>query len=111
MCAGGLYIGVGTQFAFMEWIVADKEENPRVLHKALTLCIDEIMALAKAKGMRLVYTATKEESLHKRYVKYHRMHLTESNVKTFLRDFDGSYSKDLEWISDDEQYEKQTNNE
>jgi hypothetical protein len=39
------------------------------------------------------------------------MHLTESNVKTFLRDFDESYSKDLEWISDDEQYEKQTNNQ
>ena len=111
VCAGGLYIGVGTQFAFMEWIVADKEGSPRVLHKALILCIDEIMALAKAKGMRLVYTATKEESLHKRYVKYHSMHLTESNVKTFLRDFDESYSKDLEWISDDEQYEKQTNNE
>jgi len=95
----------------MEWIVADKEQNTRVLHKALTLCIDQIMELAKAKGMRLVYTATKEESLHKRYVKYHHMHLTESNVKTFLRDFDGSYSKDLEWISDEEQFEKQTNNE
>jgi len=29
--------------------------------------------------------------------------LTESNVKTFLRDLDGSYSRDLSWISDDEQ--------
>ena len=29
ICAGGLYIGVGTQFAFMEWIVADKNANKR----------------------------------------------------------------------------------
>jgi hypothetical protein len=34
------------------------------------------------------------------------MVLTESNVKTFLRDLDGSYSDDLTWISDDEQIEK-----
>ena len=32
--------------------------------------------------------------------------LTESNVKTFLRDLDGKYTKDLEWIQDDEQYFK-----
>ena len=31
------------------------------------------------------------------------MTLTESDVKTFLRDLDGKYSKDLTWISDDEQ--------
>jgi len=65
------------------------------------------MQLAKSKGMKLVYTATGEQALHKRYQKYHKMVLTESNVKTFLRDLDGSYTKDLEWISDDEQIEKQ----
>ena len=63
------------------------------------------MELAKQKGMKLVYTATKEQALHKRYTKYHNMVLTESNVKTFLRDLDGSYSQDLTWISDDEQIE------
>lgn len=61
------------------------------------------MEMAKAKGMKLVYTATKEQSLHKRYTKYHDMTLTESGVKTFLRDLDGAYSDDLTWISDDEQ--------
>ena len=40
--------------------------------------------------VKLVYTATKDEALHKRYTKYHNMVLTESNVKTFLRDLDGS---------------------
>ena len=103
VCAGGLYIGVGTQFAFMEWIVTDKNADPRITHKCLKECIDSIIRLAKSKGMKLVYTATKEQALHKRYTKYHNMVLTESNVKTFLRDLDGSYSKDLNWISDDEQ--------
>jgi hypothetical protein len=64
------------------------------------------MKLAKDKGMKLVYTVTKEQALHKRYTKYHDMVLTESNVKTFLRDLDGSCSEDLTWISDDEQIEK-----
>ena len=107
ICACGLYIGVGTQFAFMEWIVANKSANRRDVHKALKICIDAIMKLAKSKGMKLVYTATKERELHKRYVKYHDMILTETSVKTFLRDLDGNYSKDLHWISDDVQFKKQ----
>ena len=105
ICAGGLYIGEGTQFAFMEWIVTDKNADARRTHTALRMCIDSIMDLAKSKGIKLVYTATKEQALHKRYTKYHDMVLTETNVKTFLRDLDGSYSEDLAWISDDEQIE------
>ena len=89
----------------MEWIVTDKQADARKIHSALKLCIDGIMKLAKNKGLKLVYTATKEQALHKRYTKNHNMVLTESNVKTFLRDLDGSYSKDLTWISDDEQIE------
>ena len=107
ICAGGLYIGVGTQFAFMEWIVTDKNADKRIVHKSLKMCIDAIMELAKSKGMKLVYTATKEKELHKRYVKFHNMILAETGVKTFLRDLDGNYSKDLLWISDPEQFKKQ----
>ena len=103
LCAGGLYVGVGTQFGFMEWIVTDKHADSRKIHKALKMCIDSIMTKAKSMGLKLVYTATKEQALHKRYTKYHNMMLTESDVKTFLRDLDGSYSEDLTWISDDEQ--------
>ena len=103
VCAGGLYVGEGTQFGFMEWIVVDKNADKRSGHNGLKLCIDGIMQLAKDRDIKLVYTATKEQALHKRYTKYHNMVLTESNVKTFLRDLDGSYSKDLTWISDDEQ--------
>ena len=107
VCAGGLYIGVGTQFAFMEWIVTDKNADKRIVHKSLKMCIDAIMELAKSKDMKLVYTATKEKELHKRYVKFHNMILAETGVKTFLRDFDGNYSKDLLWISEEEQLKKQ----
>ena len=103
ICAGGLYVGEGTQFGFMEWIVTDKQADSRKVHSALKLCIDSIMKLAKDRKLKLVYTATKEQALHKRYTKYHNMVLTESNVKTFLRDLDGAYSEDLTWISDDEQ--------
>ena len=106
VCAGGLYVGEGTQFGFMEWIVTDKHSDQRLVHRALKKCIDSIMQSAKDKGLKLVYTATKEQALHKRYQKYHQMVLTESNVKTFLRDLDGSYSQDLTWISDDEQIKK-----
>jgi len=105
ICAGGLYIGVGTQFAFMEWIVTDKTADKRQVHKALKLCVDGLVELAKSKGMKLIYTATKERELHKRYTKYHDFLLAETNVHTFLRDLDGKYSKDLLWISDDEQNE------
>jgi hypothetical protein len=89
----------------MEWIVTDKNADARRTHTALKMCIDSIINLAKSKGIKLVYTATKEQALHKRYTKYHDMVLTETNVKTFLRDLDGSYSEDLAWISDDEQIE------
>jgi len=106
ICAGGLYVGEGTQFAFMEWIVADKNANKRSVHTALKMCIDALIDLAKAKGIKLVYTATKERELHKRYTKFHKFILAETNVHTFLRDLDGKYSEDLHWISDDEQYNK-----
>ena len=106
MCAGGIYRYPGTAFGFMEWVVTDKYADLRKRHKALKLCIDGIMELAKNNGVRLVYTMTKSSALQKRYQKYHNMVLTESNVKTFLRDFEGSYSKNLEWIQDDEQFKK-----
>ena len=49
---------------------------------------------------------TANKSLHKRYTKYHNMKLVENDVKTFLMDLTKSY-KNLDWISDDIQIEKQ----
>ena len=105
ICAAGIYLYPKTALALMEWVVTDKDSNLRKRHKALKMCIDSIMDLAKKRGAKLVYTMTKEEALQKRYQKYHNMVLTESNVKTFIRDLDGTNSKDLTWISDDEQIE------
>ena len=39
ICASGLYVGEGTQFGFMEWVVSDKQAEPRKLHESLKLCI------------------------------------------------------------------------
>ena len=105
ICAAGIYLYPKTALALMEWVVTDKDSNLRKRHKALKMCIDSIMDLAKKRGAKLVYTMTKEEALQKRYQKYHNMVLTESNVKTYIRDLDGTNSKDLTWISDDEQIE------
>ena len=113
ICAGGLYIGMGTEFAFMEWVVGDKQANKRQLHTALRLCIDAIFELARAKGMQLVFTTTSEVALQKRYIKYHGMELTENHVKTFLKDLtaDKQYaSRSLDWISDDTQISIQRTN-
>ena len=87
----------------MEWLVTDKDAKQRIVHNCLKQCIDDIIKLAKTKKLKLVYTATKEQALHKRYTKYHNMVLTESNLKAFVRDLDGAYTRDLTWLSDDEQ--------
>ena len=90
----------------MEWIVADKTANIKSLHRALNLCITEIFNLAKKYNIELIYSMTANKSLHKRYTKYHNMKLVENDVKTFLMDLTKSY-KNLDWISDDIQIEKQ----
>ena len=107
ICAGGLYFETKKRkLGFMEWIVTNKQGLPKQTHKALRLCIDARIQLGKDNGVKMIYTYTKEEALHKRYTKYHKMIPAESNVKTFVLDLDGNYAKDLTWISDDEQIEK-----
>ena len=109
ICAGGVYIGEGTKFAFMEWIVRDKDVSPKLSHIATKICFDEVINLAIARDCKLIYAVTGEEALQKRYVKYHDMVVTENSVKTFLRDIDDAYT-DLEWIQDEEQFAKMQGN-
>ena len=47
ICAGGLYRCVNSNFGVMEWIVADKFAPLKITHKALNLCIQELLLLAK----------------------------------------------------------------
>ena len=103
VCFAGIYLYPKTALSLMEWVVTDKDSDLKTRHKALKLCIDSIMDLARHRGAKLVYTMTKENALQKRYVKYHNMVQTESDIKTFICDLDGKSSQDLTWISDDEQ--------
>jgi hypothetical protein len=101
ICAGGLYRCVNSNFGVMEWIVADKFAPLKITHKALNLCIQELLLLAKQYKIELVYSMTANKSLHKRYTKYHNMKLVEEHVKTFLSDLSGKYDN-LEWITSEE---------
>jgi len=104
ICGAGLYIGVGTKFSFMEWLVVDKSAPMKQAHKAIKMCVDGVFELAKQKDMTLVFTTTKDTGLQKRYVKYHDMTLAESQVQTFLKNLTDDQYDDLEWIIDEEQY-------
>lgn len=105
ICGGGLYIGQGTAFGFMEWVVRDKNISDRDSHKALKICIDELCKLAIDNECKLVYTVTGTEALQKRYVKYHNFELAENNTKTFVYDIENKY-KDKEFIQDEIEFNK-----
>ena len=106
ICFTGLYSDPTTKFCIMEWTVIDKNISHIKSHKALQLCIDSVIEMAKEKGKRLMYTVTGKEALHKRYEKYHGFKKTESNVTTFINDLYDNV-KDLECFQDDEQWELQ----
>ena len=46
VCAGGIYFCNGTKFGFMEWIVVDKQIGLKTAHKALNICLEEIIKIA-----------------------------------------------------------------
>tara|TARA_R110000765_G_scaffold367733_1_gene457849 strand:+ start:148 stop:585 length:438 start_codon:yes stop_codon:yes gene_type:complete len=100
ICAGGIYFGIGTKFAFMEWVIVDKKIGLKTAHKALNLCIEEIIKMAREKGVKLLYTATAQEALQKRYIKYHGMEMGEKSSMTFVKDLSNKQYKDLDFAKD-----------
>ena len=100
ICAGGIYFGIGTKFAFMEWIIVDKKIGLKTAHKALNLCIEEIIKMAREKGVKLLYTATAQEALQKRYIKYHGMEIGEKSSMTFVKNLSNKQYKDLDFVKD-----------
>ena len=110
ICAGGLYIGIGTKFAFMEWIVADPKAPPKLTHKCIKLLIDKLISNAKEEGCLLLYTVTENPGLHKRYVKYHGLSQGEKGAKTFIKDLtDGEYGS-LLWAKSQEVLDEEPKN-
>jgi len=105
ICAAGLYVGTGTKFCIMEWLIKDKHSSLKESHRAIQLCINEVIKLAKDNDCTLMYTVTGDDSLMKRYTRLHGMKLTENNVRTFIKDLNNSYT-DFEFVQDDEQWEK-----
>ena len=100
ICAGGIYFGIGTKFAFMEWVIVDKKIGLKTAHKALNLCIEEIIKMAREKGVKLLYTATAQEALQKRYVRYHGMEIGEKSSMTFVKDLSNKQYKELDFVKD-----------
>ena len=100
ICAGGIYFCNGTKFGFMEWVVVDKKIGLKTAHKALNLCIEEIIKMAKEKGTKLLYTVTAQEALQKRYTKYHGMEIGEKNSMTFVKNLSNKQYKDLDFVKD-----------
>jgi hypothetical protein len=100
ICACGLYLGIGTKFGFMELIIVDKEVGLKTAHKALNMCIEEIIKMAKEKGIKLLYTVTAQEALQKRYIKYHGMKVGEKSSITFFKDLSNKKYKDLDFLKE-----------
>ena len=100
ICAGGIYFGIGTQFAFMEWIVVDKKTGLKTAHNALKLCVEELIKMAEQKNIDLLYTVTADKSLQKRYTKYHGLNIAEKSATTFLKNISKKNYVDLDWITD-----------
>tara|TARA_B100001287_G_C22667606_1_gene523632 strand:- start:480 stop:968 length:489 start_codon:yes stop_codon:yes gene_type:complete len=105
ICAAGLYVGTGTKFCIMEWLVKDKNASLKDSHKAIQMCVDQVMELAKENGCTLMYTVTADDALEKRYTRMHGMTLAETGVRTYIKDLNNTY-EDLLWIQDDEQWNK-----
>jgi len=105
ICAVGVYFGKGCKFCMMDWLVKDKNASLKDSHKAIQLCIDELIKLVDNKGYKLIFTNTSDDSLMKRYTRLHGFKLTENSVRTFVKDVNNSYT-DFEFVQDDEQWEK-----
>ena len=100
ICAAGIYLCNGTKFGFMEWVVVDKQIGLKTAHKALNICIEEIIKIAKENDIKLLYTVTAEKALHKRYTKYHGLEIGEKSAMTFFKDLSNKEYKDLDFVKD-----------
>ena len=70
------------------------------LFKAMKMCVDEIYKLAKEYNLGLIYTMTREKTLHRLYENHLNMKRCESDLKSYIINLDKKKYADLDWISE-----------
>ena len=100
ICAAVLYTDKETGFGYMYGIFSDPEVNKIKLFKAMKVCINEIINLARNKKLKFLYTTTGEKALHRLYEKHSDMKHCEDNLKSYVINLDKEKYADLDWISE-----------
>ena len=101
ICAAVLYIDKESGFSFMYGIFSDPDAGKMKLFKAMKICVDEIITLAKSKKLNFLYTLTGETALHQLYEKHSDLKKCEENLKSYVINLDKKKYNDLDWISED----------
>lgn len=99
ICAAGLFIDINSSFGFMYGIFSCPEVGKIKLFKGMKLLINNIKKQALQNNIKLIYTITGEDSLHKLYTKYMNMICCESKVKSYIINLNENKYKNLDWIS------------
>ena len=100
ICAAGLYTDKGSTLGFMYGIFSDPDANKIRLFKAMKMCVNEIYKLAKECNLGLIYTMTRENTLHRLYENHLNIKRCESDLKSYIINLDKKKYNDLDWISE-----------
>ena len=113
VCCTGIYFAIGCKFAYMEWVLVDKNQDSKIRYECLKKCIDSIFKLAKLKKYKLIGHTTSESKLYDRYEKDHSMIKVDPDLTGFLKIITNSNKfktiDDIDFVVGDEYY-KQINN-
>ena len=101
ICAAVLYIDQESGFSYMYGIFSDPGTSKIKLFRAMKICIDEMVNLAKSKKLKFLYTTTGETALHRLYEKHSKLKNCEDNLKSYVINLDREEYNDLDWISED----------
>ena len=101
ICVAVLYIDKESGFSYMYGIFSNPDVGKIKLFKAMKVCIDEMINLAKSKKLNFLYTTTGETALHQLYEKHSKLKKCEDNLKSYVIRLDEEKYNNLDWISED----------
>ena len=101
ICVAMLYVDKESGFSYMYGIFSDPDASKIKLFKAMKICVDEMINLAKSKKLNFLYTTTGETALHRLYEKHSELKNCEDNLKSYVINLDREEYNDLDWISGD----------